>query len=52
MKKIGLFRFKVMQWHIDANEERRAWKQRPISLTEYVRRYKWWLRSKFRKEQK
>ena len=48
MKKIGLFRLKVMEWHRQANEERRGWGQRTISFAEYVSRYKWWLRSKFK----
>jgi|14_taG_2_1085336.scaffolds.fasta_scaffold00061_63 hypothetical protein len=52
MKKINdLFRYKIMEWHMQANEERRAWGQRTISLAEYVRRYRWWLRDKFRKDQ-
>jgi hypothetical protein len=51
MKKIGLFRVRVMQWHMEANDERRHWGQRYISLKEYISRYKWWLREKFRKEE-
>lgn len=51
MKKIGLFRLKVMEWHRQANEERRGWGQRTISFAEYVNRYKWWLRDKFKNRQ-
>jgi len=36
---------------MQANEERRHFGQRSISFVEYVRRYRWWLRDKFRKEQ-
>jgi hypothetical protein len=48
MKKIGLFRIKVIEWHRQANEERTSYGQRTIALTEYIRRYRWWLRTKFR----
>lgn len=51
MKKLSLFKLRVFEYHREANDERLNWKQRPISLAEYVKRYKWWLRSKFRKEQ-
>lgn len=51
MKKTGLFRYKVMEWHREANEERRHYHENSISLKEYITRYRWWLRDKFRKEQ-
>jgi hypothetical protein len=47
----NLFRYKVMEWHMQANDERVSWGQRTISFAEYVSRYRWWLRRKFRKEQ-
>jgi hypothetical protein len=48
--KSDLFRYKVMEWHMQANEERRHFKQRSIGLREYIKRYRWWLRAKFRKD--
>ena len=42
---------KVFEYHREANDERLNWGQRPISFAEYVKRYRWWLRTRFRKEQ-
>jgi hypothetical protein len=52
MKKIGLFRYKVIEWHRQANEERRHYGEKSIGFQEYVSRYRWWLRTKFRKGDK
>lgn len=51
MKKLSLFKMKVFEYHREANDERLNWGQRPILLAEYVKRYRWWLRTRFRKEQ-
>lgn len=50
MGKITQFKLRVIEWHRQANDERESFGQRYISVTEYVSRYKWWLKDKFKND--
>ena len=46
------FRVWVIDYYTQNREERLTYRQEPYTIIEYLSQFKWWLRSRYRKQQK
>jgi len=46
------FRVWVNNFYVRNREERLTYRQKPYTMNEYLSKFKWWLRSQYREQQK
>jgi len=50
--RLSAFRIWVNDCYVRNREERLTYQQEPYKIREYVSKFKWWLRSQYREQQK